>query len=160
MRRVKKSAVGEFRSELDATRISYTVKLSEPRAEHLPYVSWLDGERGILMFADLVPIDIENLSCKFTLPTGWSVESSVTPDANGQYKVSEPLKAVFLVGSLLRKRSNTVEGMLLDSVVSGMWDFKDDDVVEDGCASHGETFRSDGIQIAEQVGRDRLRLFR
>ena len=125
--RVKKSAVGEYRSELDATRISYTVKLSEYRVDHLPYVSWLDGERGILMFADLVPIDIENLSCKFTLPTGWSVESAVTPDTNGQYNVSEPLKAVFLVGSLLRKRSNTVEGMMLDSVVSGMWDFKDDD---------------------------------
>src|SRR5918994_1634171 len=31
---VKKNAVGEFRSELDATRISYTVKLSEPRSEH------------------------------------------------------------------------------------------------------------------------------
>ena len=30
--RVKKSAVGEFRSELDATRISYTVKLSAPRS--------------------------------------------------------------------------------------------------------------------------------
>ena len=125
--RVKKNAVGEYRSELDATRISYTVKLSEPRPEHLPYVSWLDGERGILMFADLVPIDIENLSCKFTLPTGWSVESSVTPDATAQYNVSEPLKAVFLVGSLIRKRSNTVDGMLLDSVVSGVWDFKDDD---------------------------------
>jgi hypothetical protein len=125
--RVKKSAVGEYRSDLDATRISYTVKLSEPRVDHLPYVSWLDGERGILMFADLVPTDIENLSCKFTLPAGWSVESSVTPDANGQYNVPEPLKAVFLVGSLLRKRSNTVDGMMLDSVVSGMWDFKDED---------------------------------
>lgn len=124
---MKKSAVGEYRSELDATRISYTVNLSEPRAGHLPHVSWLDGERGILMFADLVPTDIENLSCKFTLPAGWSVESSVTPDANGQYNVLEPLKAVFLVGSLLRKRSNTVDGMVLDSVVSGMWDFKDDD---------------------------------
>ena len=68
--RVKKSAVGEFRAEFDATRISYTVRLSEPRSEHLPYVSWLDAERGILMFADLVPADIENLSCKFTLPAG------------------------------------------------------------------------------------------
>ena len=125
--RVKKSAVGEFRSELDASRISYTVKLSAPRSQHLPYVSWLDAERGILMFADLVPIDFENLSCKFLLPAGWSVESSTTPDTNGQYSVSEPLKAVFLIGSLLRKLSNTVDGMLLDTVVSGMWSFKDDD---------------------------------
>lgn len=128
--RVKKSAVGEFRSELDANRISYTVKLSEPRAEHLPYVSWLDGERGILMFADLVPTGIETLYCNFTLPAGWSVESSVTPDASGRYDVSEPQKAAFLVGSLLRKRSNTVDGMMLDSVVSGTWSFKDDDALK------------------------------
>src|SRR5688572_25807530 len=124
--RVKKSTAGEFRSELDATRISYTVKLSEPRSEHLPYVSWLDTERGVLMFADLVPIDIEKLSCKFMLPAGWGVESTVTPDANGQYSVSDPLKAVFLIGSLLRKRSKAVDGMLLDTVVSGTWSFKDE----------------------------------
>ena len=124
---VKKRSIGEFRSELDATKISYTVKLSEPRSEHLPYVSWVDGERGILMFADLLPTDIEKLSCKFTLPAGWSVESSLTPEANGQYRVSDPLKAVFFIGSLLRKKSNTVDGMQLDSVVSGMWSFKDDD---------------------------------
>lgn len=125
--RVKKSAVGEFRSELDATKISYTAKLSNPRAEHLPHVSWLDGDRGILMFADLMPIDIENLSCQFILPAGWNVESAVASDANGQYNVSQPLKAVFLIGSLLRKRSNHVDGMLLETAVSGDWSFKDDD---------------------------------
>ena len=125
--RVKKSAVGEFRSELDATRITYIVKLSEPRSEHLPHVSWLDGERGILMFADLVPTDIETLACKFTLPAGWTVESAAAPETNGQYKVTDPQKAVFLIGSQLRKRSNTVDGMLLDTVVSGTWSFKDDD---------------------------------
>ena len=125
--RVKKSAVGEFRSELNATKITYTVKLSDPRAEHLPHVSWLDSERGILMFADLVPVDIESLSCKFILPAGWNVESALTADANAQYDVKYPLKAVFLVGNLLRKRSKTVDGMLLDTVVSGTWSFKDDD---------------------------------
>ena len=145
--RVKKSAVGEFRSELDATRISYTVKLSEPRPEHLPHVSWLDGDRGILMFADLVPIDIEKLSCKFTLPTGWSVESAVAPDANGQYQVSDPLKAVFLVGSLLRKRSNTVNGMLLDTVVSGMWGFKDEDAWKTAAKVMQKHFELTGFRL-------------
>jgi len=125
--RVKKSAGGEFRSELDATKINYTVKLSEPRAEHLPFVSWLVGDRGVLMFADLLPIDIESVSCNFILPAGWSAESSVTPDANGRYEVSQPEKAVFLVGSLLNKRSNNVAGMPLETVVSGTWGFKDDD---------------------------------
>ena len=124
---VKKSAVGEFRSELDATRITYTVKLSNPRKEHVPHVSWLEGDRGILMFSDLLPTDIESLSCKFILPAGWNVESAVTPSASGQYEVTDPLKAVFLVGSLLRKRSSQVDGMLLETAVSGMWSFKDDD---------------------------------
>ena len=81
--RVKKSAVGEFRSELDATRVSYTVKLSEPRSEHLPYVSWLDGERGILMFAYLVPTDIENLSCNFTLPVDGASNRQSHPTQTG-----------------------------------------------------------------------------
>lgn len=125
--RVKKSAVGEFRSALDAISISYTFKLSEPRAEHLPYVSWLDGDRGILMFADLLPIDIESLSCKLILPAGWSAESSINPDANSRYHVSEPQKAVFIVGGLLRRRSGAVAGMSLETVISGRWSFKDDD---------------------------------
>ncbi len=125
--RVQKSATGEFRSELDATRISYTVKLSNPRSEHIPHVSWLEGDRGILMFSDLVPVDIESLSCLFVLPSGWSVESAITPDANQQYQVTNSLKAVFLIGSMLRKKSKQVDGMLLDTVVSGTWSFKDDD---------------------------------
>ena len=125
--RATKSAAGEFRSVLDATKISYTVKLSEPRAQHLPFVSWLVGDRGILMFADLLPIDIESLTCNFILPKGWSVESSITSDAGGRYQVSQPDKAVFLIGTLLSKRSKSVEGMLLETVVSGTWSFKDDD---------------------------------
>ena len=145
--RVKKSAVGEFRAELDANRITYTVKLSDPRSQHLPHVSWLDAERGILMFADLVPTDIESLSCKFILPAGWTVESAESSDANGRYNVTDPLKAVFLIGSLLRKRSNTVDGMMLDTVVSGMWSFKDDDVWKSAAQVMKKYFALTGFRL-------------
>lgn len=129
---VKKSAVGEYRSDLDATRISYRVRLAEPRAAHLPYVSWLAGERGLLMLADLVPIDIESLSCFFVLPPGWTIESSLTATPEGQYHVEEPQKAVFLIGSSLRGKTSSVDGMLLETAVSGTWRFKDDEAWKTG----------------------------
>lgn len=125
----KKSAAGEFRSELDATRITYTVKLSEPRATDVPHVSWLAGDRGLLMFADLIPQDIETLSAEFKLPIGWTLESSLVADATGRYAVSEPLKAVFFTGRALRKASNTIDGVGLDVVLSGNWPFKEAEVL-------------------------------
>lgn len=128
--RVKKSATGEFRSDLDATRISYILKLSKPRATDLPHVSWIDGDRGFLMFADLVPLDLKNLSAEFLLPVGWTVESSIAPDGNGRYEVLAPEKSVFFLGRLLRKASKRVDGMMLETVVSGRWRFNDDDALK------------------------------
>ena len=122
---VKKRAAGEFRSELDATRITYTIQLSEPRDTDVPHVSWLAGDRGLLMFADLIPQDIETLSAEFKLPTGWTIESALVADANGRYTVSEPQKAVFLAGRSLHKASNTLDGVALDVVLSGAWPFKE-----------------------------------
>jgi hypothetical protein len=117
----KKIASGEFRSEREATRITYTVDLSAASAADVPHISWLTAGRGFLMFADLIPRDIENLSAEFKLPLGWMIESSIPPDKHGSYEVLEPEKAVFIVGNSLRKTSNTN----LELVVSGTWGFKD-----------------------------------
>ncbi|HEX6648770.1 MAG TPA: hypothetical protein VF075_04510 [Pyrinomonadaceae bacterium] len=130
--RAKKSATGEYQSDLDATRISYTVKLSHVRPTDIPHVSWLAEDRGLLMLADLVPVGLGGLSVEFELPAGWSVESSITPDANGRYEVSLPDRAVFLVGRSLRKASKSVSGMMLETVFSGTWQFKDDDAFKAG----------------------------
>src|SRR6476619_1987748 len=117
----KKIASGEFRSEHDATRIAYTVDLSTASAADVPHTSWLTGGRGFLMFADLIPGDIESLAAEFKLPSGWMIESSLSPDKDGRYDVLEPEKAVFIVGNSLRKTSNTN----LELVVNGTWPFKD-----------------------------------
>ena len=126
--RVKKSAAGEFRSDLDATKITYTVKLSAPRATGVPHVSWLADDRGFLMFADLIPQDIETVSAEFKLPTAWTVESAIT-ESNGRYEVAESQNAVFLVGRALRKTSNVRDGVVLDVVLSGTWPFKEAEVL-------------------------------
>ncbi|HET7286745.1 MAG TPA: hypothetical protein VFI71_04715, partial [Pyrinomonadaceae bacterium] len=122
----KKVASGEFRSEQDATRITYTVDLSSASAADVPHISWLTAGRGFLMLADLIPRDIENLSAEFKLPFGWIVESSIPPDKDGNYEVPEPEKAVFIVGNSLRKTSNTN----LEFVVSGTWPFKDNKALD------------------------------
>ena len=126
----KKSASGEFRSERDATRISYKVDLAVASATDVPHISWLTSGRGFLMFADLLPRDIERLTAEFKLLFGSTVESAISPDKNGRYEVLEPENAVFLVGSELRKKSDTISGMELAYVVSGTWPFKDDRVFE------------------------------
>lgn len=123
--RAKKSATGEFRSELDATRITYTIKLSEPRISDIPFVSWLTPERGFLMFHDLVPQDLKSVSAAFTLPAGWSVESSNTANSSGRYELLEPEKSVFMVGPALRKAAGNIDGVNLDVVLSGSWPFKE-----------------------------------
>ena len=122
---VQKVAVGEYRSARKSRRISYTVKFLKPTLAEISHFSWLVDDRGVLMLADLIPLEVHSLSAAFFLPESWTVESSFLRDANGHFEVVEPEKAVFIVGRALRKTSNTIEGMPLDLVLSGAWPFKD-----------------------------------
>jgi hypothetical protein len=124
---VRKAAVGEYRSERESSKISYTVKLPKPTLADVSHVSWIADDRGVLMLADLLPLEVRSLSATFVLPEGWTVESSFPRDANGRYEVAEAEKAVFCIGRALRKSSTTVQGMPLDIVLSGNWPFKERD---------------------------------
>jgi len=127
---ITKAAPGEFRSDRDANKISYKVRLSQPTPADVSHVSWVVGDRGFLMFADLLPLEVTNLSAEFVMPTGWMIESSIPRDANGQYEVTEPERAVFFVGRSLTKTSSTVAGMSLEIVLSGTWPFKEPDALK------------------------------
>jgi len=127
---VRKAAVGEYRSERESSRISYTVKLPKPTLADVSHLTWLAEDRGVLMLADLLPLEVRRLSASFVPPDDWTVESSSPRDANGQYQVAEAEKAVFYVGRALRKSSTTVQGMPLDIVLSGNWPFKERDASE------------------------------
>ena len=127
---VRKAAVGEYRSERKSSRISYTVKLPQPTLADVSHFSWLVKDRGVLMLADLIPLEIHSLSAEFVLPADWAVVSSSPRNADEVYEVAEPEKAVFCVGRDLRTTSTTVEGMSLDVVLSGKWSFKERDARE------------------------------
>jgi len=127
---VEKAATGEFRSDRTASRISYTVKLPKPTLADVTHFTWIAGDHGLLMFADLIPLEIQSVSAAFVLPHEWSVESPFSRGNNGRHEVEQPEKAVFFVGRALRKSSNTVAGMPLDVVLSGKWPFTERDALD------------------------------
>jgi hypothetical protein len=118
---VRMIAMGEFRSDVDATEIDYVVHLRRPSPADVAFVSWLNEDHGFLMFADLLPQGMEAISVEFELPKGWMIQSAIAADANGQYQLSEPDDAIFFVGRSIRKSSKDE----LDGFVTGTWPFKD-----------------------------------
>lgn len=128
----KKIATGEFRSGVGAETIDYLVKLPPPRAAAVSHVSWIAGEYGFLMLADLLPEQLRDVQVEFSLPSGWTAQSTNEADAQGAYHVVEPEDAIFFVGRSLRRQSKTVDGVVIDSVVTGTWPFKDSTVLKVG----------------------------
>jgi hypothetical protein len=119
----KKIATGEFRSEQPAGKISYTVDVSKPGAGDVSHVSWIAGDYGLLMLADLLPRDFTSLSVRFELPGGWGVAGANSAEAN-VYDVVAPEKAVFLVGRSFSKASQAVDGVPVTTLIGGSWPFK------------------------------------
>jgi hypothetical protein len=117
----RKLAEGEFRSELNAGRIDYLVRIRPPSPDNVAHLTWLTEDHGFLMFADLLPQAIEGFSVEFVLPSGWTIQSAIDPDTNGRYNVFEPDDTVFFVGRSIRKSSKKE----FDSFVTGTWLFKD-----------------------------------
>ena len=127
---LKKIAVGEYRSDLPATKISYSVNLLGTVQNGAAHTSWLMNDHGYLRFADLAPLDFERFHVRFNLRAGWTVESVIAPEANGEYQVTDPLKSVFFVGNSLRKLSANPGGVGVDVVLNGKWPFKDTDALK------------------------------
>ena len=118
---VRMIAMGEFRSSDDATEIDYVVRLRRPSPADVAHVSWLTEDHGFLMFADLLPQGLEAISVELAVPKGWTIQSSIEPEVDGLYQVSEPDDAIFFVGRSIRKASKKE----FDTFVTGTWPFKD-----------------------------------
>ncbi len=87
---VRKAAVGEYRSERESSKISYTVKLPKPTLADVSHLTWLAEDRGVLMLADLLPLEVRSLSATFVLPESWTVESSSSLNATAGCEASRP----------------------------------------------------------------------
>lgn len=124
----KKIATGEFRSDLPASKISYRVDVSKPTAADVSHVSWIVGDYGLLMLADLLPQDFTSVSIRFELPGDWRVDGANSADADLN-QVLAPEKAIFFVGRPVRKAQGSVDDIPVTTVVGGSWPFRERDAL-------------------------------
>lgn len=131
---IRRLAPGQFVSTKAAWRISYRVKLSPPFSSDAARVSWLTGERGLLLAADLLPVLTGNTdgpaSLRVDPPRGWSATSNEAEGNQVTIPVSEIDRIVIATGRSLRMSRARVAGMLLEFVTDGEWAFADGDVTE------------------------------
>jgi hypothetical protein len=124
-----KIATGEFRSQPGTTSINYIVKLRSPTAADVSHISWISGETGVLMLADLLPSRLPRVVVEISLPSDWTCSTAAATDSRGRYYFSKPENGVFLVSRSLRTQTAPVSGTTLGSFVAGDWPFKDDVVL-------------------------------
>ena len=122
--KARKIVTGQFRSELPANKITYSVNLSNPNAADVSHVSWIGRDYGLLMLADLLPQDFTSVSVRFELPGGWGVASSNLGDAN-PFQVVAPEKAIFFLGRSFSRATQAVDGESVRTVIGGTWPFKE-----------------------------------
>jgi hypothetical protein len=154
---VHKIAAGEYRAENKVRTFSYIIRIPPPsRASEMSHASWLAGESGFLMLADLLPQAEEatanqGVLLEFELPAGWSVGSSILVSEKGQYLVMEPDKAVFFVSRSLRKTLKTVDTMKTQLLASGEWAFADADVLNAATSVLKKYFELTGFRLREST---------
>lgn len=125
----KKIATGEFRSQPGTTSINYIVKLRPPTAGDVSHVSWINGESGVLMLGDLIPLRLPAVVVEISVPPDWTCTTAAATDALGRYYFSKPESGVFLVSRSLRTQLRHVPGNVLGCFVTGTWPFKDEIVL-------------------------------
>ena len=143
---VRVVAMGEFRSDVAATEIDYVVRLRRPTPADVAHISWLNEDHGFLMFADLLPQKMEATSVEFEVPKGWTIQSTIVPDTDGKYQVSESDDAIFFVGRSIRRSSQKE----LDSFVTGTWPFKDSVAVKAAARVMKEYVELTGFPLPER----------
>jgi hypothetical protein len=124
----KKIATGEFRSDQPASKITYRVNVSKPTAADVSHVSWIGGDYGLLMLADLLPQDFTSVSIRFELPGGWGVDGANSADAD-LHQVVAPERAIFLIGRSFHKAQGSVDNIPVTTLVGGSWRFKERDAL-------------------------------
>jgi hypothetical protein len=120
---------GGVRADRPVSSFNYKVSLEAPvDPAQAAHISWVSGNRGLLMTGDLLPRSgdaASSVEIRMELPQGWQARTSVEPDRNGVYRISRFEDAVFLIGSDLRFPAAVAKGLELSLAVEGEWQFDD-----------------------------------
>ena len=128
---VRKLAPGEFSAAAPATRFSYDFKLDPPAfVSDSSHVSWLAGDRGLLMLADLLPVPLKGAKVELSIPADWKVSTAEPRGAAGVFEVADAERAVFAVGRDLRERRGRAGSVTFTLVTAGDWAFTEEEAAE------------------------------
>ena len=129
-------APGQYEASGPATRFRYELNVAPPNSGNdAVKVSWLTTDRGVLMLADLLPMNVlesrqASTEIQFVLPSGLMVYSNEKELQPLSFEVANMDAAIFAVGRQLRASQAEVSGMSLSLVADGAWAFTDNDAIE------------------------------
>jgi hypothetical protein len=129
----RKVASGEFSCDREANALRYTVDISPRRPGDFAHISWATRNSGLLMLADLLPealVSENEVFVSVDLPPGMKIESSSIRDDQDRFIVSQPEKAVFLLGNRFDVQSKVVNAGEVKVVLSDGWKFRSKDVLK------------------------------
>ncbi|MBA2379262.1 MAG: hypothetical protein H0V76_06780 [Blastocatellia bacterium] len=122
---LKRLGLGEYLAERPYARLSYSVNLEPLSNAGRAHVSWIDGDVGVLVGRDLLPIGVREVVAALALPSGWELRGTV-PDARA-VKLGRAGEPVY-IGRGWRVREDA--GGKLTLMFSGEWRFTDEDAME------------------------------
>ncbi len=127
----KKLVDGEFLADSGFASWNYKSDLTMPKnLSAMAHVSWISGERGILMLGDLLPEFTEKTSAKITfeLSPDWRISSVEDRTGENVFETADVEKAVFYVGKNWREREIAAGSAKINLIMSGEWQVSDDEM--------------------------------
>lgn len=130
---------GEYLAQGDIAAWSYVIDLTPLKNRNAAaHSSWIEGERGVLMAADLLPISARAGTLKFHVPNGWKVydrDTASLPDIR---------KAVVAIGAGWTQTDAI--GVPVRLLMNGKWHFTSSEaaeMVQEIHRSHRNLFQHD-----------------
>ncbi|HEX7296486.1 MAG TPA: hypothetical protein VF251_12075, partial [Pyrinomonadaceae bacterium] len=130
---VKKISSGVFQSDTPINAVRYAIRLKLDAVTNPAHVSWLTEKGGVLMMADLLPVEIlqdPSISAHFELPDQWHLPSFMASKRASDYVIDDPTNTVVPISDSMKNRSKTVNGLRLDVAICGEWPFSEGKVTE------------------------------
>ncbi len=131
---LKKLVPGEYLTEQGFSGWSYRVTLEISRKPSAAaHISWISNDFGILMLDDILPQTggkTANARISFELPSGWKIASVEQETSGNTFSVENVEKSAFVLGTGLRERKIEVEQDEIKFLLSGTWQFTDEEVTQ------------------------------
>jgi predicted metalloprotease with PDZ domain len=131
---IKRIAAGMFRADRPVNAVKYEVRLTLTSGANAAHVSWLKPDGGVLMLADLLPLEVMKdgaaIDVMFDLPDAWEIRPSVRPVSRSMYLIDDPMNAVFSISPSFEASFKMLDGTRLEVAVSGDWPFREAKVIE------------------------------